>query len=49
MKDFERMIEMIKEAYIKVMGREKWDSLTDKEKHDAIMILAKDLDKAISK
>ena len=36
-------IETIKEAYIKVMGIEKWNSLTDKQKHDVIMILVKDM------
>lgn len=38
----ERMIEMIKESYIEVMGIEKWNSLTAEEKHDVIMIIAKD-------
>ena len=36
------MIEMIKAAYIKVYGVEKWYSMTDQEKHDAIMFIAKD-------
>lgn len=39
----EKMIDMIKEAYVEVMGIEKWNSLTDSEKHDAIMIICKDL------
>lgn len=38
----EKMIEMIKEAYIQTMGFEKWNSLTNEEKHDVIMIIAKD-------
>lgn len=41
------MIDMIKEAYIKVMGQEKWESLTDEQKHDAVMIIARDLNNAI--
>ena len=39
----EKMVEMIKKAYIEVMGIEKWDSLSDDEKHDVIMIICKDL------
>lgn len=39
-KFFEMFIETAKNAYIKIMGEEKWASLTDNEKHDAIMILA---------
>ena len=38
-----KIIEMIKEAYVKVMGIEKWDGLTDKEKHDVIMTMTKNL------
>lgn len=49
MKDWERVLEMVKEAYIKVMGREKWESLTDKQKHDAIMILVKDSNKTLDR
>lgn len=37
-----KMIDMIAEAYIKVMGVEKWNSLTDDQKRDAVMIIAKD-------
>lgn len=36
------MVEVIREAYIRVMGVDKWESLTDEQKHDAIMIIAKD-------
>lgn len=42
-REMERIIEMMKEAYIKVMGEAKWNSLTDSQKHDAIMILIKDM------
>lgn len=43
----ERTINIIKETYIKVYGAEKWQSLTDKEKHDVVMILTKDMLKAL--
>lgn len=38
----EQMVEMIKKSYIQVMGIEKWNSLSDEEKHDVIMIICKD-------
>ena len=38
----EKMINMIAEAYIKVMGQEKWNSLTEDQKHDVVMMIAKD-------
>lgn len=47
MKSWEATIEIMKEAYIKVMGQAKWDSLTDKEKHDAIMCMVLDAMKAL--
>ena len=40
--DWEKMVDRIKEAYIKVMGLEKWNSLTDQQKHDAVMIIVRD-------
>lgn len=43
----DRMIDMIADAYIKVMGAEKWASLTDQQKHDAVMAIAKDALKAV--
>ena len=46
MTNTDKMINMITEAYIKVMGVDKWNSLTDDEKHDVVMIIAKDLMKA---
>ena len=39
----EKMIDMATKAYISVMGREKWESMTDTQKHDAVMIIWKDL------
>ena len=47
MSGFDKMVEMMKAAYIQVMGIEKWNSLTDQEKHDAIMMIAKGLDIAL--
>lgn len=44
-----RTIEMIKEAYIKVMGVEKWNGLTNKEKHDVIITIAKDFNDLLEK
>lgn len=35
------MIDMIVKAYIEVMGAEKWNSLNDEQKHDAVMMIAK--------
>lgn len=43
----EKMVNMIAKAYIEVMGVEKWNSLTDKEKHDVVMIIVKDLNNRI--
>lgn len=37
------LVNMICEAYIEVMGIEKWNSLTINEQHDVIMIMVKDL------
>lgn len=48
MNGFEKMVKMISDAYISVYGIEKWNSLTNQEKHDVVMILAKDLDKALT-
>lgn len=38
----DKMIDMIIKSYITVMGEEKWNSLTDEQKHDVIMTIAKD-------
>ena len=37
-----KIVEMIIEAYIMVMGLEKWNSLTEQQQHDVIMIIVKD-------
>ena len=38
----ETIVNSIVKAYISIMGEEKWNSLSEAEQHDAIMILAKD-------
>lgn len=38
-----RMAEMIAEAYIEVMGEEKWNSLTAEQQHDVVMTIVRDL------
>jgi hypothetical protein len=48
MSGFDKMVEMMEAAYIQVMGKEKWNSLTDQEKHDAIMMIAKGFDAALN-
>ena len=42
-----KMIDMAATAYIQVYGFEKWNGLTNQQKHDAIMILFNDLNKAL--
>lgn len=42
----QKLINSIVEAYIKVMGQSKWDSLNDQQKHDVIMTIVKDALKA---
>ena len=37
-----RIVRIIRMAYIETYGIEKWNSLTDTEKHDAIMIIVAD-------
>lgn len=41
----ERMVEMIIEAYISVMGEQKWNSLTAEQQHEVIMTIANNLNK----
>lgn len=38
-----KMVDMIVESYITVMGEEKWNSLTNKQKHDVVMFIVNDL------
>lgn len=44
---YERLRDMIVNAYIEAMGVDKWISLTNKEKHDVVMAIARDLLKAL--
>lgn len=46
-RDFEKMRDMIIDAYIEAMGIDKWISLTNKEKHDVVMAIARDLLRAL--
>ena len=43
----EKIMNIVVKAYIKVMGLEKWNSLTDEEKHNVVMILVRDLNNRI--
>lgn len=42
------MVDAICEAYIQVMGIEKWNSLGEVGQHDVIMTIVKDLNKALN-
>ena len=44
-----KMVGMIVRSYITVLGEKKWLSLTDEEKHDVVMIIAKDTLKAMDR
>lgn len=41
------IVNAIVESYVKVMGADKWNSLTENQQHDVIMILVKDMLKAV--
>ena len=43
------IIEACKAAYISTMGGEKWESLTDQQKHDAVMLMVKDFNKMLDR
>lgn len=45
--EFNKMIDMAAEAYKTVYGVEKWNNLTDKQKHDAVMTIWVDFGKAL--
>lgn len=42
-----KVVNMVIDAYISVMGEDKWNSLTEQQQHDVIMILIKDMIKAV--
>lgn len=41
--EWEIMADQIRDAYISVYGAERWAALTDQQKHDAVMIIARDM------
>ena len=47
MNDFDFILDAVKEAYIKNMGADKWNALTDDQKHDITMKLVSDMLKAV--
>lgn len=47
MSDFEFILAAVKEAYIKNLGVDKWNALTDDQKHDVTMRLVEDMLKAV--
>ena len=42
-KDEAHIVHLAEKAYIKILGKKKWNSLTDQQKHDAIMIMVNDM------
>ena len=42
-RDEARIVDLAEKAYIKILGKKKWNSLTDQQKHDAIMIMVNDM------
>ena len=47
MRNFEETINTIRKTYIKAYGIEKWVSMTDDQKHDVIMAIARILLKTL--
>lgn len=47
MKNIDEMINTIITTYISIMGAEKWNSLDAQQQHDAIMIIARDMIRAL--
>lgn len=45
----EKIIKSVQDAYIEIMGQEAWDRMSNKEKHDLVMLMVTDLDKIIYK
>lgn len=45
----EKIVNMAIEAYTKVMGAEKWNSLSGEEQRVVIMTMVRELDKAIDR
>ena len=45
----EKIINMCIEAYIKVYGLEKWNSLTGEQQHEVVMTLVRELNAAVDR
>ncbi len=45
----DKIVDMVVESYIVVMGRVNWDAKTPEEQHDIVMILIKDALKALER
>lgn len=45
----EKTVNMMIEAYVKVMGIEKWNSLTGEQQRTVIMTMVNELNKAIDR
>lgn len=45
----EKTVNMMIEAYVRVMGIEKWNSLTGEQQRTVIMTMANELNKAIDR
>lgn len=45
----EKTVNMMIEAYVKVMGVEKWNSLTGEQQRTVIMTMVSELNKAIDR
>jgi len=43
----EKMVDIIVKAYVEVYGIEKWNSLTADQQHDAIMFIARDIERRL--
>ena len=43
----EKMVDIIVKAYVEVYGIEKWNSLTEDQQHDAIMFIARDIERRL--
>lgn len=46
---FDFFVDNVKKVYVEIYGLAKWENLTDEEKHGAVMLLAKDLNKVFEK
>lgn len=49
MENWEKMVNMIKQAYIETLGDGRWNSMTNAEKHDVVMMITKSMLKAIDR